>query len=95
MFAAVPKAVTNLKVVDVNTTAIQLKWSRQNDHKPSYSYRVEALHNNMVVQNASTETETYTFSNLTPGEYYTFKVITVVERVESTVATAQSFTRMF
>ncbi|XP_036964427.1 receptor-type tyrosine-protein phosphatase beta-like isoform X4 [Acanthopagrus latus] len=88
-----PKAVTNLKVVDVNTTAIQLKWSRQNDHKPSYSYRVEALHNNIVVQNASTETETYTFSNLTPGEYYTFKVITVVERVESTVATAQSFTQ--
>ncbi|KAM8750634.1 receptor-type tyrosine-protein phosphatase beta-like isoform 10-T10 [Acanthopagrus schlegelii] len=88
-----PIAVTNLKVGDVNTTAIQLNWSRQNDYKPSYSYRVEALHNNMVVQNASTETETYTFSNLTPGEYYTFKVFTVVERVESTVATTKSFTQ--
>ncbi|XP_073327843.1 uncharacterized protein [Pagrus major] len=87
-----PKAVTNLKVAAVNTTAIQLTWSRQTDHKSSYSYRVVVLHHDMVVQNASTGTETYTFSNLTPGECYTFKVFTVVGGVHSSVATTQSFT---
>lgn len=95
MFAAEPKAVTNLTAAAVNTTAIQLTWVRQTDHKPSYSYWVEALNNTGVIQNASAQTETYTFSDLTPGKSYTFNVFTVIEGVKSTVATAKSFTRMF
>ncbi|KAK5867686.1 hypothetical protein PBY51_012153 [Eleginops maclovinus] len=89
-----PKAVTNLTVEDVNTTAIRLTWLRQGDHKPSYSYRVEALQNNMtVVQYNLTKTESFTFNNLKPGKYYTFAVFTVVEEVISKVERISSFTR--
>ncbi|KAM6925928.1 receptor-type tyrosine-protein phosphatase eta-like [Lycodopsis pacificus] len=85
-----PKAVTNLTVEDVNTTSIRLTWGRQSDHKPSYSYLVKALQDATVVQDESTETETYTFYNLTPGKLYTFDVFTVVEGVKSTVESTQS-----
>ncbi|XP_029290476.1 receptor-type tyrosine-protein phosphatase eta-like isoform X3 [Cottoperca gobio] len=88
-----PKAVTNLTVEDVNTTAIRLTWLRQSDHKPFYSYLVITLQDAMMVQNHSTETETYTFFNLTPGKLYTFDVFTVVEGVRSTVESKLSYTK--
>ncbi|XP_075944930.1 receptor-type tyrosine-protein phosphatase eta-like [Anarhichas minor] len=88
-----PKAVTDLTMEDVNTTLIRLSWRRQSDHKPSYSYLVKALQDAMVVQNESTETETYTFYNLTPGKLYTFDVFTVVEGVKSTVESTRSHTK--
>ncbi|XP_028442176.1 receptor-type tyrosine-protein phosphatase eta [Perca flavescens] len=87
-----PKAVTNLTVANVNTTAIQLTWLRQSDHKPSYTYLVMVLQNATMVQNATTENETYTFFNLAPGTFYSFKVFTIVEGVMSAVETTSSYT---
>ncbi|XP_054475501.1 tenascin-X-like isoform X1 [Anoplopoma fimbria] len=88
-----PKAVANLKVEDVNTTSIRLTWARQSDHKLSYSYLVKAIQDAIVVQDNSTETETYTFFHLTPGKLYTFEVFTVVEGVKSTMESTQSYTK--
>ncbi|XP_041794912.1 receptor-type tyrosine-protein phosphatase eta isoform X3 [Chelmon rostratus] len=88
-----PEAVTNLTVVDVNTTAVRLTWLRQSDHKPSYSYSVIALQDAVVVQSTSTENESYTFSGLIPGKLYTFNVSTVVAGVESTVKSTSSHTK--
>ncbi|XP_071395777.1 receptor-type tyrosine-protein phosphatase eta-like [Centroberyx affinis] len=87
-----PKAVTNLTVVDLNTTAIRLTWLRQSDYKPSYSYQVSVLRGAEVVHSDSTQTETYTFVSLTPGESYTFRVLTVVEEVKSAVESTSSYT---
>lgn len=94
VFVTVPKAVTNLIAEFVNTTAIKLTWLRQSDHKPSYSYEVIALLGAMMVKNGSTENETYTFSMLSPGTLYTFKVFTVVEEVKSTVESTENYTSM-
>ncbi|XP_074490158.1 phosphatidylinositol phosphatase PTPRQ [Sebastes fasciatus] len=88
-----PKAVTNLTVEDMNTTAIRLTWLRQSDHKLSYSYLVIALQDAVVVHNDSTETETYTFFNMTPGKLYTFHVFTVVGGVKSAVESTSSYTK--
>ncbi|XP_070827425.1 receptor-type tyrosine-protein phosphatase eta-like [Chaetodon trifascialis] len=88
-----PKAVTNLTVENVSTTAIQLSWLRQADHKPSYSYLVIALQDAVVVQNASTETEMHIFSGLDPGRFYTFTVSAVVAGVKSAVESTLSYTR--
>uniref|UniRef100_UPI0037E8ED9F receptor-type tyrosine-protein phosphatase eta isoform X2 n=1 Tax=Semicossyphus pulcher TaxID=241346 RepID=UPI0037E8ED9F len=87
------KAVTNLTVENVTTTTIQVSWSRQSDHKHSYSYRVMVLRGAMEVYNNSTEKETYTFFDLCPGTLYTLKVITVVDVVESSAATTSSYTK--
>lgn len=89
-----PKAVTNLSVTDVKTTAIQLSWLRQSDYKPSYSYLVIALQGAQVVENNSTKMENYTFFNLVPGKPYSFRVFTVVEGVKSTVENTSSYTSM-
>ncbi|XP_031138584.1 receptor-type tyrosine-protein phosphatase eta isoform X2 [Sander lucioperca] len=88
-----PKAVTNLTVENVSTTAIRLTWFRQSDHKPSYTYLVIAFQNATMVQNDSTENETYTFFNLTPGKLYSFQVFTVVEGVMSAVVNTSSYTK--
>lgn len=95
MFDADPKAVTNLIVVVLNTTAIRLTWVRQNDHKPRYSYLVMAFLDTAVVHNVSAETETYTFVDLIPGKSYSFNVFTVVGGVRSTVESTSSHTSMF
>ncbi|XP_050929430.1 receptor-type tyrosine-protein phosphatase eta isoform X11 [Lates calcarifer] len=88
-----PSAVTNLTVSEVSTTAIQLTWTKQSDYKTSYSYLVIALQNNTEILSGRIETETFTFSGLTPGELYTFYVYTVVERVNSTRENISSYTR--
>ncbi|XP_074533307.1 receptor-type tyrosine-protein phosphatase beta [Halichoeres trimaculatus] len=77
-----PEPVTNLTLT-ATTTTVELSWQRQSDHKPSYFYWVQAYQDNKLIQNNSTNTETFTFYNLCPGEFYTFKVITVVEGVPS------------
>ncbi|GLD60175.1 receptor-type tyrosine-protein phosphatase eta-like isoform X4 [Lates japonicus] len=88
-----PSAVTNLTVSEVSTTAIQLTWTKQSDYKTSYSYLVIALRDNTEVQSNRTETETFTFFGLTPGQLYTFYVYTVIERVNSTWENISSYTR--
>ncbi|XP_034542618.1 tenascin-X-like isoform X4 [Notolabrus celidotus] len=76
-----PIAVSNLTVVNVTTTTIQLSWLRQSDHKSSYSYWVLAYQEAMLVKNDSTKDEMYTFLDLCPGSFYTFTVMPVVEGV--------------
>ncbi|KAM3608811.1 uncharacterized protein V6R79_005192 [Siganus canaliculatus] len=88
-----PDAVNNLIVKDVTLTSVQLTWSRPNAYKPSYSYLVIALQNNMTVQNTYTATENHTFDDLNPGQLYTFQVFTVVEEVNSTMETVSTYTR--
>lgn len=90
-----PKAVTNLNASFVNTTFIQLTWTRQTDHKASYSYLVEAFHDSGLVSNYSTPIEAFPFDNLTPGTNYTFKVYTVQEEVKSTPASISDTTSMY
>lgn len=92
LLAAVPQAVTNLTVVDVETMAVQLAWVRPTDFKASYSYLVAARQASAVVQNYTTPKETFTFPNLTPGESYHFDVFTVVEGVKSEVKSISSDT---
>ena len=89
----VPKAVTNLLVADVNTTAVYLTWLRQDDHKSDYSYQVTVLEKDIPKQ-WNTNTEYYTVTSLTPGVNYTFQVSTVVQGVQSTEETISSYTGM-
>lgn len=92
LLAAVPQAVNNLTVLDVNTTAIQLAWLRQTDYKVSYFYVVAARQASVLVQNDTTANKFYTFSGLTPGTSYEFEVLTVVDVVRSEVKTISSDT---
>ncbi|KAJ3596594.1 hypothetical protein NHX12_002999 [Muraenolepis orangiensis] len=87
-----PKAVTDLSVAAVNTTAVHLSWLRQDDYKSGYSYQVTVLRGGEVDQH-STPTENFTVTSLTPGENYTFEVLTVVQSVQSTVMTTTSCTK--
>ncbi|XP_029379134.1 receptor-type tyrosine-protein phosphatase beta-like isoform X3 [Echeneis naucrates] len=87
-----PNAVKGLSVSEVNTTAIQLTWSK-NDSKPSYYYHVVALQNGIEVQNNQTKEETYTFFNLIPGTKYTFNVTAVVDVAISASASISSYTK--
>lgn len=92
LLAAVPQAVTNLTVADVETTAVGLEWLRQTDYEPSYSYLVAARQDSTMVRNHTTANETYTFINLNPGQSYQFDVFTVVEGVKSEVKSISSDT---
>ncbi|XP_068595959.1 receptor-type tyrosine-protein phosphatase beta [Brachionichthys hirsutus] len=88
-----PKAVTDLRVEHVTTTAVTLAWLRQSDHKPSYSYLVTARQDATTVHSESTHGETHTFLGLTPGERYAFDVFSVVEGVSSTVKSTSEYTK--
>ena len=80
-----PNAVTNLTVAAVSTTAVQLTWVRQDDYKQGYSYQVTVRKDGKDDQPPqSTTTENYTVTGLTPGESYTWCVVTVVGKVKST-----------
>ncbi|XP_054888010.1 receptor-type tyrosine-protein phosphatase eta-like isoform X1 [Poeciliopsis prolifica] len=87
-----PNAVTNLNVNFVNTTSVQLSWSRQADYKNSYKYLVEAFLGSEQVYHTSTPNETASFNSLTPGTLYTFQVSTVYEGVKSTNASINKYT---
>ncbi|KAM9570347.1 receptor-type tyrosine-protein phosphatase eta isoform 4-T4 [Salvelinus alpinus] len=88
-----PKAVSNLVVKDLNTTAIKLSWSKQDDHKPTYSYLVTVSKRGSMVANVSTTVESYTFTHLQPGDSYTFSVVTVVQGVKSDSVETSSYTK--
>lgn len=85
--------MTNLRVEDVNTTAIRLTWQKQPDYLSSYSYLVQALdlRAGTVVYNVSTQAETYTFIDLIPGNEYKSQVYAVVSGVKSEVTETTSF----
>ncbi|CAB1323505.1 unnamed protein product, partial [Coregonus sp. 'balchen'] len=88
-----PKAVSNLMIEDLNTTAIRLSWSKQDDHKPTYSYLVTVSKSGSMVENVSTTVESYTFTHLQPGDSYTFSVVTVVQGIKSDSVGTSSYTR--
>lgn len=83
MCTSVPQAVTDLKAENVTTTTITLTWRQRDDHKPSYSYQVEARQEHGVVYSNSTTDANHTVSGLTPGEIYWLDVLTVVGGVSS------------
>ncbi|XP_035646574.1 receptor-type tyrosine-protein phosphatase eta isoform X2 [Oncorhynchus keta] len=88
-----PKAVSNLVVKDLNTTAIKLSWSQQDDHQPIYSYLVTVSKKGSMVAKVSTMVESYTFTHLQPGDSYTFSVVTVVQGVKSDSVETSSYTK--
>ncbi|XP_061628616.1 receptor-type tyrosine-protein phosphatase eta isoform X1 [Phyllopteryx taeniolatus] len=88
-----PKAVTDLRVQDFNTTAIQLLWDRSSDYKDTYIYLLTAFQDDAVVHNATTKTEMYTVFNLIPGTLYNFDVFTVVAVLKSTSQQTSQYTR--
>ncbi|KAK0141046.1 Receptor-type tyrosine-protein phosphatase eta [Merluccius polli] len=88
-----PKAVTNLTVAAVNTTAVQLTWVRQDDYKQGYSYQVTLRVGKVYQPPQVTTTENYTVTDLTPGECYTWCVVTVVGKVKSTEECINNNTR--
>ncbi|XP_051915969.1 receptor-type tyrosine-protein phosphatase eta-like isoform X2 [Hippocampus zosterae] len=88
-----PRAVTELKVKDYNTTAIQLTWFSSSDYKDTYSYLLIAFQDSTIVQHGTTKTQMYTFYNLIPGTLYSFEVFTVVEGLNSTLEHTSQYTK--
>ena len=88
-----PKAVNNLMVVNSSSSTIGLNWSRQDDHKPSYSYLV-TINGTSVNQSRITKQEDYLLTDLVPGTLYTIAVVVVVETVKSDPTTTNSYTSM-
>lgn len=84
--------MTDLEAEHVTMTTIRLTWLHQDDFKPSYSYLVEVRRKNAVVYRNSTTENTHTISGLTPGEWYTLAVQTVVGGVNSEVQRISSQT---
>ncbi|GCC29159.1 hypothetical protein chiPu_0007596 [Chiloscyllium punctatum] len=71
----IPNAVTNIILVNRNTTSITLRWDRQSDYKAEYRYKVETIgdpSSNSTVSNEST-----TVVDLNPGTKYTFRLLTL------------------
>ncbi|XP_057692294.1 receptor-type tyrosine-protein phosphatase eta isoform X2 [Corythoichthys intestinalis] len=91
--STIPKAVPELQVVDFNTTAVQLHWSKSSDYKDSYVYLLTVLQDNTTIRNVTTEIQMYTFSNLIPGTAYEFFVWTVVEGLKSKSQNTLQYTR--
>ncbi|XP_067090238.1 receptor-type tyrosine-protein phosphatase eta [Osmerus mordax] len=85
-----PMAVTNLTVVESNTT-IRLSWYQQGDHKPSYSYLVN-INGTSVNRSLNTTVENYLLTDLVPGSPYTIAVVVVVKTVMSDPTTTNSYT---
>uniref|UniRef100_UPI00398EBC90 receptor-type tyrosine-protein phosphatase eta-like n=1 Tax=Pristiophorus japonicus TaxID=55135 RepID=UPI00398EBC90 len=70
-----PNPVTNVRVLNQNTTSVTLSWDRPIDHKLGYSYRVETRgdppSDHIVVE------DTITVAQLNPGTRYAFSVFTL------------------
>lgn len=81
ILAAVPKAVGNLTVRGVNTTAVQLGWDKPLGRFSHYV--VTAREQSTVVHNDTTTDGNYTFVNLTSGTLYDFQVLAVEMGVKS------------
>lgn len=72
---AEPNPVTNVTVLNRNTTSVTLSWVRPIDHKPRYRYRVETREN--PSSNSTVTNESITVAQLDPGTRYTFSVFTL------------------
>ncbi|XP_043562355.1 receptor-type tyrosine-protein phosphatase eta [Chiloscyllium plagiosum] len=74
-FTTVPNAVTNITLVNRNTTSITLRWDSQADYKAEYRYKVKSFGN--PSSNNSVTDESITVVDLSPGTNYTFSVLTL------------------
>ncbi|XP_041054370.1 receptor-type tyrosine-protein phosphatase eta isoform X1 [Carcharodon carcharias] len=70
-----PNVVTNLSLVNRNTTSVTLSWVHPSDHKPEYRYRVETTGD--PSSNITVADESITVAQLNPGTNYTFRVFTL------------------
>ncbi|XP_060695157.1 receptor-type tyrosine-protein phosphatase eta [Hemiscyllium ocellatum] len=89
-FTTVPKAVTNVTLVNRNTTSITLGWNRQSDYKAEYRYKVETIGD--PSSNRTVVDESVTVGDLSPGTNYTFSVFTLAADGTSSDPVTVSFT---
>ncbi|XP_078076609.1 receptor-type tyrosine-protein phosphatase eta [Mustelus asterias] len=77
-----PNPVNSLQVAQMNTHGIILRWTRPDQYKPEYRFRVLTDGNPAPTGNNGNQTitnETLHVVGLTPGTNYTFTIITLTE----------------
>ena len=77
---AAPEAVT-LKSEAAGATAIKLTWNKVNMPSTGGGYAVYQVVNgaDQLVKRCSTKSTSYTVTGLTPGQKYTFKIVSFAE----------------
>ncbi|XP_068116385.1 uncharacterized protein [Hyperolius riggenbachi] len=70
-----PLPVKSLQASNSSTTTVYLSWSRPDDYKSGYSYRVQT-NTTLAATNIFPTNESATITGLTPGATYTFMVYT-------------------
>ncbi|XP_071972733.1 receptor-type tyrosine-protein phosphatase eta-like [Engystomops pustulosus] len=73
-----PTTVKSLQISNVTSSSVSLTWSKPDEFKTSYSYRVQTNVSSSatMLYNTIVTSESATIMNLTPGETYTFLVYT-------------------
>ncbi|XP_072375045.1 receptor-type tyrosine-protein phosphatase eta isoform X1 [Scyliorhinus torazame] len=77
-----PNPVKNLQIVQIDTNSITLRWTRPDQYKAEYRYRILTDGNPAPIVNYGNQTitnETLSVMGLTPGTNYTFSIITLAE----------------
>ncbi|XP_071975068.1 receptor-type tyrosine-protein phosphatase eta-like [Engystomops pustulosus] len=73
-----PLPVKSMLITDVTLSSVFLTWSKPDEYKTSYSYRVQTnvTSSATMLYNTTVTSESATIMNLTPEETYTFLVYT-------------------
>ncbi|XP_071972734.1 receptor-type tyrosine-protein phosphatase eta-like [Engystomops pustulosus] len=73
-----PMSVKSLQSSSVTSSSVSLTWSKPDEYKTSYSYRVQinVSSSSTMLYNTTVTSESATIMNLTAGETYTFLVYT-------------------
>ncbi|XP_071970319.1 receptor-type tyrosine-protein phosphatase eta-like [Engystomops pustulosus] len=73
-----PMSVKSLQISNVTSYSVSLTWSKPEEYKTSYSYRVQTNVSSSatMLYNTTVTSESATIMTLTPGETYTFLVYT-------------------
>ncbi|XP_071972729.1 receptor-type tyrosine-protein phosphatase eta-like [Engystomops pustulosus] len=73
-----PMSVKSLQISNVTSSSVSLTWSKPDEYKTSYSYRVQTKVSSSatMLYNTIVTSESATIMALTPGETYTFLVYT-------------------
>ncbi|CAJ0967505.1 unnamed protein product [Ranitomeya imitator] len=73
-----PMPVNSLLITNVTSYSVSLTWSKPDEYRTLYSYRVQTnvTSSATMVNNTIVTSESATIMNLTPGETYTFLVYT-------------------
>jgi chitodextrinase len=67
-----PTTPTNLRVTEVSSTSVTLAWDPSTDNSGSFFYVLSS--NTGALASASMTSTTYTWTQLTPGTTYTFRI---------------------